>query len=184
MKKELQLLFLQHFPKIDVNIVLVNNLNIGSFFNYKDSLPLCAQTSVVYEYKCSQCSDAMYIGSTYRTQHTRMSEHKGVSPRTGARLTSPNDKNLMINKSTLKHKHLKHKHKKKTFSVKKGRCEEIIRENAENTCGAAVSVESFKILDMTRDDKVGLRILESLYIFKRKPNLNDANSSFPLNIVR
>ena len=80
MKKELQLLFLKHFPKIDVNIVLVNNLNIGSFFNYKDNLPLCAQTSVVYEYKCSQCSDAMYIGSTYRTLHTRMSEHKGIKP--------------------------------------------------------------------------------------------------------
>ena len=151
MKKELQLLFLKHFPKIDVNIVLVNNLNIGSFFNYKDSLPLCAQTSVVYEYKYSQCRAAMYIGSTYRTLHTRMSEHKGVSPRTGARLTSYHS---------------------------------AVRHHAENKCGAAVSVESFKILDMTRDDKVGLRILESLYIFKRKPNLNDANSSFPLNIVR
>ena len=151
MQKERKLLFLKHFPKIDVNIVLVNNWNIGSFFNYKDSLPLCAQTSVVYEYKYSQCRDAMYIGSTYRTLHARMSEHKGVSPRTGARLTSYHS---------------------------------AVRHHAENKCGAAVSVESFKILDMTRDDKVGLRILESLYIFKRKPNLNDANSSFPLNIVR
>ena len=35
--------------------------------------------------------------------------------------------------------------------------------------------------DMTRDGKVGLGILEFLYIFKRKPNLN---SFFPLNIVR
>ena len=117
MKKKLQLLFLTHFPKVDVNIVLVNNLNIGSFYNYKDSLPLCSQTSVVCEYKCSQCSDAMYIGSTYRTLHTRMSERKGVSPRTGARLSS-----------------LSHS---------------AVRHHAENTCGAAVSIESFKILDDT-----------------------------------
>ena len=132
----------------------MNNFNIGSFFNYKGSLPLCAQTSLVYEYKCSQCSDALYIGSTYRTSHTRMSEHKGVSPRTGARLTSPSHS--------------------------------AVRHHTENTCGAItlkIRVVPLKILDMTRDDKAGLRIFESLYIFKRKPNLNDANSFFPLNIV-
>ena len=81
-----------------------------------------------------------------------MSEHKGVSPRTGARRTSPSHS--------------------------------AVRHHAEITCGAAVSIESFIILDMTRDDKVGLRILESFYIFNRKPNLNDANSSFSLSIDR
>ena len=56
---------------------------------FKDTLPLCAQTAVIYKYQCLQCSDASYIGSTYRTFHARLPEHKGVSLRTEARLTAP-----------------------------------------------------------------------------------------------
>ena len=38
-------------------------------------------------------------------------KHKHIKTQTQEK--NVNDKNLMINKSTLKHKHLKHKHKKK-----------------------------------------------------------------------
>ena len=33
-------------------------------------------------------------------------------------------------------------------------------------------------------NSVSLLILESLYIFKNKPVLNDVNKAFPLNIVK
>ena len=39
MKKEPQLIFLKHFPKIDVNIALVTNLNIGSFLTTRIASP-------------------------------------------------------------------------------------------------------------------------------------------------
>ena len=57
-----------------------------------------------------------------------------------------------------------------------------IRAHTENTCGAPVRHEHFKIVD-SASDPVSLRILESLYIFKHRPQLNDTASAYPLNVV-
>ena len=57
-----------------------------------------------------------------------------------------------------------------------------IREHCERTCDAPILCDNFKILDSV-NDVFSLRILESLYIFKYKPTLNDNNSSVQLNIV-
>ena len=56
-----------------------------------------------------------------------------------------------------------------------------IREHSDQ-CGAPVSSHDFKILDKNRF-YTDLRILESLYIYKLKPQLNNLGSAFPLNIV-
>lgn len=152
LKHELRILLKKYFPHVDFKIVLTNNFRIRSMFKFKDALPLCARTAVIYKYQCSQCSDATYIGSTYRTFHTRLSEHKGVSSRTGARLTAPPHS--------------------------------AVRHHAEHTCSTAVLDKNFTILDYCANDKVSLRILESLYIFKQRPILNDTDSSFPLNIIK
>ena len=56
-----------------------------------------------------------------------------------------------------------------------------VREHAEGSCDTPVSSSNFSILDRC-NEKVGLRILESLYIFKHHPKLNDTNSAFPLSI--
>ena len=87
---------------------------------------------------------------TTRTLGIRVDEHKGVSFRTGVRLTSPPH-----------------------FAV---------REHSES-CGAAVDIDSFRVLS-TSSYELDLRILESLFIFKTKPDLNNQLSSYPLSIVK
>ena len=49
-------------------------------------------------------------------------------------------------------------------------------------CDSKVSIEDFKILTSNSNSN-DLRILESLYIFKLKPKLNDHKSAVPLNIL-
>ena len=44
------------------------------------------RSHVVYKYKC-QCCGALYVGQTRRHIHTRISEHMGVSSKTGNKLS-------------------------------------------------------------------------------------------------
>ena len=83
-------LFRTHFPQVDVKIVLTNKLTIGSFFRVKDHLPSSLCSNVIYKYQCGSgdCRSS-YVGSTERALHDRISEHIGVSYRTGIKLTSP-----------------------------------------------------------------------------------------------
>jgi len=56
-----------------------------------------------------------------------------------------------------------------------------IREHS-STCNSPVVLEDFKIVSKV-SNFIDLRILESLYIFKMKPVLNDTQSAFPLQIL-
>jgi len=56
-----------------------------------------------------------------------------------------------------------------------------IRDHSE-ACGSRVTLDNFSILNST-SNPLDLRILESLYIFKLKPTLNNDMSSFPLRLV-
>ena len=58
-------------------------MTIDSMFPFKDGIPLALRSNVVYQFKCSVCN-ATYIGETTRHYKTRISEHMGVSPLTGA----------------------------------------------------------------------------------------------------
>ena len=55
--------------------------------------------------------------------------------------------------------------------------------SSSSQCSGSVSADSFSVLDSSQG-LVNLRILESLYIVKTKPNLNEMNSAFPLKIVQ
>ena len=57
-----------------------------------------------------------------------------------------------------------------------------VRLHTEEVHDAPVRSEDFTILDSS-NNPVSLRILESLYIYKIKPKLNETNSAFPLNMV-
>ena len=149
LKNELLTLLNKYFTDFSFKIILVNNFKIGSFFNYKDRLPLCSRSSVVYKFNCSLC-EAMYVGSTSRTLCIRTAEHKGISSRTGRRLAVPPHS--------------------------------AVRLHTEEVHDAPVRSEDFTILDSS-NNPVSLRILESLYIYKMKPKLNETNSAFPLNMV-
>jgi hypothetical protein len=56
-----------------------------------------------------------------------------------------------------------------------------VRQHAEQ-CNTRVALDNFTILSST-NFKNDLRILESLYIYKLKPSLNQTNSSYPLVLV-
>ena len=66
---------------MDPRIVLVNNFSVASFFLYKDKLPNCCNSAVVY--KCCASCGAWYVGSTIRNLYSRIQEHLGGSVRTG-----------------------------------------------------------------------------------------------------
>ena len=51
-----------------------------------------------------------------------------------------------------------------------------------NKCTCSISIDKFKILGSTSND-FDLKILESLFIHKKRPQLNDQQSSLPLLIV-
>ena len=89
-KIELEKLFSQFYPHIQLKFILVNNFKISSLFPFKDALPFGLRSSVVYRYRCPQDTcRSEYYGSTIRTLNARIAEHRGVSNRTGHTLISP-----------------------------------------------------------------------------------------------
>ena len=148
LKQELTSLLEKFYPQIDVNVILINKFKIGSFFRFKDRIPVGCQSSVVYLFSCASC-DASYIGSTKRALYNRVSQHQGRSFRTGVPLTRPDPS--------------------------------AIRSHSE-ICNTRFNLENFKIISKVNNIQ-DLRILESLHIYKRKPNLNDNSSAIPLNVI-
>ena len=88
LKNELSSICAKYFYQIDLKIVFVNDFKLGTFFNYKDSLPKSMRSGVIYSYRCERCSSE-YVGSTSRTLGTRVAEHLGISPRTSLPATTP-----------------------------------------------------------------------------------------------
>ena len=60
------LLLGKYYREKKFQVILVNGFTIGSFFNYKDKLPLRMQSSLVYKYSCVHCTSE-YVGMTTRT---------------------------------------------------------------------------------------------------------------------
>ena len=141
----------EHFNHIEPTIVLKNSFTTGSLFKYKELLPACSRSSLVYEFSCPQQCGSVYVGSTIRTLKTRIYEHKGISVRTQRPLAKPGQ------------------------SAVRSHCEQC-------GGGGAVLSDDFRILSYSQNYNQ-LRILESLYIYKLKPNLNETFSAFPLKIV-
>jgi len=149
LKKELTKSLSKLFPATDFHFVLCNSFKIGSVFRFKDSVPPCARFSVVYKFGCAQCC-ASYVGSTLRSLKARVSQHMGVSFRTGKYLSRPD--------------------------------QSVIRDHINECNGSHFTIDDFKILDNVQGC-TDLRILESIYIHKLKPTLNDHRSAHPLYIL-
>ena len=87
-RRQLNNIFKQYYPQIKINVVFTSNFKIKSFFSFKDKIPDCVRSSLVYKYTCGGCN-ATYIGKTSRHLSTRISEHLGQSYRTGINLSNP-----------------------------------------------------------------------------------------------
>ena len=56
-----------------------------NYFSFKDVVPEPLRSCQIYNFTCGSCN-ASYIGKTFRHMKVRVSEHQGVSPRTGKHL--------------------------------------------------------------------------------------------------
>ena len=88
-KFEINKLFKKYFKNHQIKFILSNKKSIGSYFPYKDRLPIGMRSSIVYQYCCESCSHH-YIGSSMRNLYMRMSEHQGKSYRTGKYVQNTN----------------------------------------------------------------------------------------------
>ena len=79
MKRDIGILCNRFFPHIDLRIVLVSKLSIGSMFKFKDRIPPLLRSGLVYKYKCKVPYTSSYIGCTRRTFQTRQAEPRGIS---------------------------------------------------------------------------------------------------------
>ena len=78
----------KHIQEVNFKFIFVNRNTIGSLFRVKDTIPNSLCSNVVYCFECPDCT-SRYYGSTSRNLKIRFAEHKGVSYRTGARITRP-----------------------------------------------------------------------------------------------
>ena len=63
-------------------VIFKSTNRLKSYFNFKDVLPEPLQSCQIYKFTWGSCS-AFYTGKTFRHLKVRVSEHQGVSPRTG-----------------------------------------------------------------------------------------------------
>ena len=76
------------FPHVNIRFIFKPSLRLSNFFSFKDRIPKCMRSCVVYRFKCQQCN-LLYVGQTSRLLHTRISDHLGVSALTGKKRVNP-----------------------------------------------------------------------------------------------
>ena len=81
-EKELKQIVSESYPQIQLLFTYKSSSMIGSHFGFKDKQPLMSKSNLIYKYTC-ECCQAFYIGKTNRQLAVRISEHSGVSARTG-----------------------------------------------------------------------------------------------------
>ena len=75
----------KRLPFCKVKIVFKTSIRLKNYFSFKDVVPEPLRSFQIDNSTCGSCS-ASYIGKTFRHMKVRVSEHQGVSPRTGKHL--------------------------------------------------------------------------------------------------
>ena len=105
MQRNLRNLCKTFFPHVKIIFISRSQSTIGSYFRFKDKLPISLASSVIYKYSCSQCP-ATYIGETKKQLEVRICQHKGKSFRTGKPISDINSKiyhHFFENSHSIKH---------------------------------------------------------------------------------
>ena len=84
-KKRLNRCISKRLKFCKLKIIFQTGNRLKNYFRFKDRVPETLQSNFVYKFKCGSCT-ASYYGKTYRHMKVRVSEHQGVSPRTGKRV--------------------------------------------------------------------------------------------------
>ena len=74
-------------PFVKLELFLNHQHVLPIFFQFKDKMPCCLRSNVVYKFSCGRCN-ATYYGETCRHLSVRVDEHSGVSPLTGKKSKS------------------------------------------------------------------------------------------------
>ncbi len=130
------------YPQVKCRIVFRTVRRISNCLQYKDRHSLSMSSGIVYSFLCGTCNGT-YVGKTCRHFHTRVSEHKGVSDRTGV------IRKIAESSMTAIHKH-------KTDNVK---------------CPHSVTFGDFAVLGRADNDYL-LKLKEALFINRDKPSIN------------
>ena len=77
-KKQLTNIFRSYRKDIKLNVVFKTSNPLRNAFRFKDQLPKCINSKVLYKYKCDICNN-VYIGKTKRHFIVRQYEHLGKS---------------------------------------------------------------------------------------------------------
>ena len=72
-------------PFCKVKIVFKTSNHLKNYFNFKDVVPEPLRFCQIYNFTCGSCN-ASYIGKTFTHMKVSVSEHQGVSSRTGKHL--------------------------------------------------------------------------------------------------
>ena len=75
----------KYLPFCKVKTVFKTSNRLRNYFSFKDVVPEPLRSCQIYKFMCRSCN-ASYIGKTFRHMKVRVSEHQGVSPRTGKHL--------------------------------------------------------------------------------------------------
>ena len=141
-RKQLQISLKKSFPQIDFHFVFTNQFTIGSVLKQHVPKSFDITSCIVYLFKCSSCN-ARYVGSSARSLSSRISNHLGVSERTGYPLSNP------MYSAIRDHSH-EHDH--------------------------PFTHRDFEVL-ISAFSRSDLLILESLFISKMKPLLNNTTTA-------
>ena len=68
-----------------LKIIFQTGNGLKNYYRFKDRVPETLQSNFGYKFKCGSYT-ASYCGKTYKHMKVRVSEHHGVSPRTGKRV--------------------------------------------------------------------------------------------------
>ena len=103
-KKELEQLLKEQYPYALFHFIFKNPFTISSLFKFKDSLPELMRFCIVYKFTCPKCNLGNYVGCTNRLLRVRIDSHKGVSYRTGVKLSKPEFSSIRNHSFQCKHK--------------------------------------------------------------------------------
>ena len=93
MVKDLRTIMAEGYPQIHFRVLYKSCNTIGTHFSYKDKIPEECVSNLIYKYTCDSCN-AFYIGKTQLQFRCRIAQHKGISARTGDKLTSKNNSDI------------------------------------------------------------------------------------------
>ena len=71
----------KNLPFCKIRVIFKSSTRISNFFQFKDKMPYCLRSNVVYKFSCGRCN-ATYYGETCRHLSVRVGKYSGVSPLT------------------------------------------------------------------------------------------------------